>query len=92
MQILPLRTAEAILFFFVNESAAQVFAVSGTAAPEWNEGPPTLLLQRTDDCRRTVTTVRRYFVNREFVAVFDSLQLVEIRLVVVSCSGGNMRV
>jgi len=52
-QILPLRTPEAILFFFVNESVTQVFAVADTSAPERNEGPSVLLLQRADDVRRT---------------------------------------
>ena len=91
-QVLSLRAAEAILFFFVNESAGQIFAVSDSTTPEWNESPFALLLQRADDGCRTVTPVCDRFTNRDLASLFDPLQLLQIRLIVVPRARGDFRI
>ena len=50
------------------------------------------LRQRFDDVRRTVATISGHFNNRESASLFDSLELLQIGLVVVPRSGGNVRV
>ena len=91
-QIFSLRTPQAILVFLVNESAGQILAVADAATPERNEGPFALLGERTDDGRRTVAAIGGRLNNRESASLFDSLELLPIRLVVVPGSGGDLRV
>ena len=89
-QILPLRTPKPILFFFVNQTTTQVFAVADAATPEWNESPFSLLLKRADDGRRTVATIGGRFNNRESASFLDSLELLQIGLAVVPRSGRDV--
>jgi len=90
--VLPLRTAKAIVFFFVNQSASQILAVSNATAPEWDEGLFALRCQRADDGRRTIATIGYCFVNRQRVPLFDPFELLQVRLVVMPGSRGDVRI
>ena len=54
--------------------------------PERNVGLGSLRLECLDDLRRAVAAVGSRFTNRDLVPILDALELLQIRLVVVSCS------
>ena len=78
----PLRTAETVVLFFVSQSGLQVLAVADSAAPEWEIGLDALRLQRPNDGCRAIAAIGNRFTDRDLVAIADTLQLVEVRLVV----------
>jgi hypothetical protein len=80
-QILALRTAEAVVFFLVNQLALQVLAVPHAAAPQRNVGSRLLTLERANDVRRAVTTIGGRFADCNLVVLSHAFQLREIRLV-----------
>jgi hypothetical protein len=51
-----------------------------------------LLLQRANDGRRAIAAIGGRFTNRDLVLIFDSLELREVGLIVVSCSRRDFRI
>jgi hypothetical protein len=92
MEILPPRTSKTILFSLVDQAPLQVLAVSDSATPEGDVGRRPLLLQLSDDGCRTIAAIRNRFIDPDLVTVFDTPELVEVRLIVMPRSRGDLGV
>ena len=51
-----------------------------------------LALERANDVRRAVSPIGDRFTDRDLVVLSNTLELREIRLVVVPCSGRHLRI
>ena len=91
-EILSLRTTKAVMFFLVNQLALQVLAVPHSATPQRNEGGRLVALERANNIGRAVSAIRDRLTDRDLVVLSNTLDLLEIRLIVVPCSGRHLRI
>ncbi len=86
------RTTNAILFFLVDEPALHMLAVTNLAAPQRKVGCYSVFLERANNRRRTVASIGNRFGNIDVVLFSEPLELRQVRLVVMPCTGGDFRI
>src|SRR5262249_56509739 len=91
MEVLPSSAANAIVFSFVLKSRRTSRVPAAIPIPERDVGLNSRFFQRLDDLRGAISAVSNCLINGQLVPISHPLDLRQIRLVVLSCSGRDLR-
>ena len=92
MEVFAGSTANAIVLSIVLESRRTSRVPATISIPEWDEGLDSLFFQRLDDLRGAVAAVSNGLLNGQLVPISHPLDLLQVRLIVVSGSGRHLRI
>jgi len=80
------------VFSFVLQSRRTSRVPAAIPIPERNVGLNSLFFQRPNDLRRAIAAVRNGLINRQLVSISDPPDLLQIRLIILSGTGRDLRI